>query len=1334
MSKKRNIQKVAKRVGHLTLIYTLIISLLFPHSAFAQGGILDTINSRESAAEDETFFVERSWNQPYVVAGDTAEMQISVLPHLPDDPLDEDEEDQNAAVVFTFDRTLDIQHLNQDPDKKAAIKESTMGVIEHIEARGQDVEVGFVSFNDNQPWVTPLTHDYPHLLETFADYMDGNGGQSLPQENNEGVSGIDLAEQLMASSAYTHTYIVHLSAEARDVFTLEEIELYSITLHDEQTVIDDVYGEEETSVHEDVYGEQEESVSDDVYTPGDEEGQGDDTDPDHKASHHYDVQDIATLPSLFNDITGTIIGELLTDLDFSQLQLSIPVPDGVTLAADADVGVVEDNEVIVDLEDIHVEDGVIEPLEVSLPFVFTEAEGIVRFPQATFSYQDRHQETHKIQLPPIEMEVLVPLTDPPVVEMAILGGQAHLSWEEVEGADAYIVERSTVIDSFVQLDYIEETQYIDESFLNGSTTYYYRVKAVNRLGDETTSEVHDYLTPPEEPHLVGYVTPQDSAHVAYLRWQSLDDIDTYTIYRKETGSEEAYRPLATDVTASEFTDTEVEVGSTYAYRIRAHNDSGTSDFSNTVAIDIPITNQDVEDMGLNYLDREEGLITRSLELFEDGESEEETPGPPGRQKLQERQGNEHTDDLTGRNDRNQGIGLGPDIIPGQELREHRPSKQGKPKVRVVTEGDLEFAFAPYELKFSDNEVVNGLPGIVGKAIEIHAGDHPIKQATITMSYTEEELGDIDENDLTIYYVNTEDNRLEEIDDIQIDKENKTVSGVTDHFSMYILGDENMMFEMNDVDFVFVIDQSIDTSVQDAAHKRIDLLRKFVEEMGSVNYRIGIVPYHNEAEEPLDLTNDTQVLNQWADDLEWHAVEPNNVVAGLESGAELFNDENREKIIIHLSSTFEGGLICSDRPTEEWICIDSAEELAKIGQDPDYSLNGKYFQVADIDLSDYQEGAGWQPIGTADKPFTGSLDGNGYTITGLTVNRPLEDYVGLFGYVQYSKLQNINLEYVDVKGQNYVGGLVGYIRNGAEIKSSGAVGEVEGVGHSGGLVGRIYQSNIADSYAVVDVNATGNHIGGAVGSSSNGTIARSYAKGNVTGDQRVGGFIGYIYANSILRNSYATGDTRGNASNGGFIGRVYKATIANSYSVGVGNGGLVGYNYGSGSSYSNNFYDKDTSRSTSTTGATPKTTEEMQTQSTFTEWDFENVWVMEPGQYPQLQTVPEREALTVEEQQISSPEDLDQIRNSLNGNYVLAGDIDLSGYENWEPIGTAVKPFTGSLDGNGYTIKGLTVNRPEEEYVGLFGYAQYSQLQNVNLEYVDIKGQNYVGGLAGYIRN
>ncbi|WP_272899190.1 GLUG motif-containing protein, partial [Caldalkalibacillus salinus] len=73
------------------------------------------------------------------------------------------------------------------------------------------------------------------------------------------------------------------------------------------------------------------------------------------------------------------------------------------------------------------------------------------------------------------------------------------------------------------------------------------------------------------------------------------------------------------------------------------------------------------------------------------------------------------------------------------------------------------------------------------------------------------------------------------------------------------------------------------------------------------------------------------------------------------------------------------------------------------------------------------------------------------------------------------------------GQNYVGGLVGYIRNGAEIKSSGAVGEVEGVGHSGGLVGRIYKSNIRDSYAVVDVHATGNHIGGAVGSSSNGTI-------------------------------------------------------------------------------------------------------------------------------------------------------------------------------------------------------------------------------------------------------
>src|SRR5690554_2102454 len=65
--------------------------------------------------------------------------------------------------------------------------------------------------------------------------------------------------------------------------------------------------------------------------------------------------------------------------------------------------------------------------------------------------------------------------------------------------------------------------------------------------------------------------------------------------------------------------------------------------------------------------------------------------------------------------------------------------------------------------------------------------------------------------------------------------------------------------------------------------------------------------------------------------------------------------------------------------------------------------------------------------------------------------------------------------------------------------------------------------------------------------------------------------------------------------------------------------------------------------------------------------------------------------------------LDQVRNDLDAQYKLGADIDLSGYPNWEPIG-APTPFSGTFSGNGLIITNLTINRPAETFVGLFGRA------------------------------
>lgn len=71
------------------------------------------------------------------------------------------------------------------------------------------------------------------------------------------------------------------------------------------------------------------------------------------------------------------------------------------------------------------------------------------------------------------------------------------------------------------------------------------------------------------------------------------------------------------------------------------------------------------------------------------------------------------------------------------------------------------------------------------------------------------------------------------------------------------------------------------------------------------------------------------------------------------------------------------------------------------------------------------------------------------------------------------------------------------------------------------------------------------------------------------------------------------------------------------------------------------------------------------------------------------------------------------------NYMMQVDISLSSDE-WLPIGTKDKPFTGSFNGNGFEISGLTMTDPQAELVGLFGYAEDAHLYNITLKDVDIK--------------
>lgn len=79
--------------------------------------------------------------------------------------------------------------------------------------------------------------------------------------------------------------------------------------------------------------------------------------------------------------------------------------------------------------------------------------------------------------------------------------------------------------------------------------------------------------------------------------------------------------------------------------------------------------------------------------------------------------------------------------------------------------------------------------------------------------------------------------------------------------------------------------------------------------------------------------------------------------------------------------------------------------------------------------------------------------------------------------------------------------------------------------------------------------------------------------------------------------------------------------------------------------------------------------------------------------------------------IKTAEELDAVRNRLDGSYYLENDIDLSAFDNWNPIGTKEAPFTGKFDGGNHKITNLNItDTGNNEFAGLFGYASSAEIK------------------------
>jgi hypothetical protein len=287
---------------------------------------------------------------------------------------------------------------------------------------------------------------------------------------------------------------------------------------------------------------------------------------------------------------------------------------------------------------------------------------------------------------------------------------------------------------------------------------------------------------------------------------------------------------------------------------------------------------------------------------------------------------------------------------------------------------------------------------------------------------------------------------------------------------------------------------------------------------------------------------------------------------------------------------------------------------------------------DIDLNDWittnSPTTGWTPIGTATNYFSGNLDGDGHFITGLWINLPTTNYVGLFGVVSGDGtvvIKNLGLKIPDGKsiiGQNDVGGFVGYITKASatqilNINNCCVIGTLSGTLNVGALVGYNNWSKptLQNCYAIGSVTSSTDGAGGLIGNNYGGiaiVIDKCYAANSVTAGSNytAGGILGGTSAstassiNLTISNCVATNPTLSGKAGSTF--RIYGyaktgavITLTNNFAFDgtLVNGAVV------------------TSGTAINQSGLNKTRTELISQSTYDTWDFSGVWALSNVNYP-----------------------------------------------------------------------------------------------------------------------
>lgn len=434
-------------------------------------------------------------------------------------------------------------------------------------------------------------------------------------------------------------------------------------------------------------------------------------------------------------------------------------------------------------------------------------------------------------------------------------------------------------------------------------------------------------------------------------------------------------------------------------------------------------------------------------------------------------------------------------------------------------------------------------------------------------------------------------------------------------------------------------------------------------------------------------------------------------------------------------TWEGTAVAftEGKGTEEdpWL-IENAEQLAYLAQQVNKGTKyeKEHFRlVSDLDLS----GKEWTPIGTYSKPFWGGFDGDGHTITGMTITGD-RDFVGLFGAchnftVPSSYIKNVTVKWANISGHSFVGAIAGEGANISDcysientIYATRCVGGVCG-SLTGSISGCYNSSSVKGNYAAGGIMGTASYNG----RTTVGVVQYCYNIGAVTVTQQDGSVGGIISASANrynISNCLNCGKITGNGKNvGGIVGSTdssYMNFIGNCYynsdlnNAGVGEGendkviplttsqlcgalpeGLDPTIWKEGSVDTSTAVATGTgSRFGTATGTYINLTKVAAIGETKTASVPVYNYVTTNGNDWATYTL-----ITTAEEFAAIGQNKDEAKWSAN--YVLGNDIDVNGVK-LSSIGDYEIPYTGKFSGDGHTISHVDMTKENAVYSsGLF---------------------------------